>query len=220
MTIEPAGKQDADREIPPPSDPSELYVLGGMYFQGITVPVDKEKAVILYTMSAEKGYVDSMVRLGIIYMTGDGAEQDYLRAAKLFDRAAQKGNTDAMFLLSTLYSRGMGVDRNPPLAVKLCSQASREGCVGAMVELARWYRDGSNMLEKNTDACVSLLKQAADEKYSEALYELGCMFCFGEDVEKDESNGRILLRYAVEYGDEDAQEALDALDAGATERPR
>lgn len=39
-----------DREIPPPNDPNDLYVLGGMYFQGITVPVDKRKAVELYSM--------------------------------------------------------------------------------------------------------------------------------------------------------------------------
>lgn len=219
MTEQPAESQDKDREVPPPSDPNDLYVLGGMYFQGLTVPVDKDKARALYEMSAEKGNVEAMVRLGIMHMTGDGAEQDYLEAAKYFDRAANRGNADGMYLLATLYSRGLGVDRNPPMAVRLCSQAARDGCVGAMVELARWYRDGKNMLDRSTATCIALLKKAAEEKYSEALYELGCMYCFGEGVEKDESNGRILLKYAVQFGDPDAQEALDALDAGATERP-
>lgn len=78
---------EENREIPPPSDPNDLYVLAGMYFQGITVPVDKEKAVALYTMSADKGNVDAMERLGIIYMTGDGAERDRARSFKLFRKA-------------------------------------------------------------------------------------------------------------------------------------
>lgn len=218
MSGEPA-QRGGDREIPPPKDPNDLYVLGGMYYQGITVPVDKEKAAALYRMSADGGNADAMVRLGIIYMTGDGLEQDYLEASKLFRRAADRGNTDGEYLLATLYSRGKGVDRNPIEAVKLCMHAAAEGCTGAMTELAVWYREGRNYMDVSVAKCIYWLNKAAEKKYPEALYELGAMYCFGEGVKKDVENGRVLLEYAAKYGDEDAKDCLDALDAGATERP-
>ena len=215
------GEQPADsaREIPPPSDPGDLYVLGGVYYQGIGVPVDKEKAAALYRMSADKGNADAMVRLGIILMTGDGAEQDYREASKLFRRAADRGNADAEYLLSSLYSRGKGVDRNPIEAVKLCLHAAAEGCTGAMCQMGKWYRDGENCVDRDMAKAVYWLKQAAEKKDAEALYELGCMFAFGEGVEKDEANGRTLLRYADMYGDPDAAGALEALDGGMDRRP-
>ena len=219
MSDEPVRKSDENREVPPPKDPGDLYVLGGMYFQGLTVPVDKEKAGVLYRMSADKGNEDAMVRLGIMLMTGDGIEQDYLEASKYFRMAADRGNNDAKYFLANLYSRGKGVDRNPVEAVKLCRESAANGCTGAMVEIARWYRDGTNYLDRDLAKCMYWLRKACDEKYAEALYEMGAMYAFGEGVTKDEENGRILLEYAAKYGDEDAEECLKALDEGRTERP-
>ena len=154
------GEQSSDStsEVPPPSDPGDLYVLGGVYFQGIGVPVDKEKAAALYRMSADKGNTDAMVRLGIILMTGDGLEQDYREASKLFRRAADRGSADGEFLLSTLYSRGKGVDYNPVEAVKLCLHAAAEGCTGAMCQMGKWYRDGDNFVDRDMAKAVYWLK--------------------------------------------------------------
>ncbi|MGI6009582.1 MAG: tetratricopeptide repeat protein [Methanomethylophilus sp.] len=211
--------QEGPREVPPPSDPGDLYVLGGMYFQGITVPVDKPKAAALYRMSADKGNDDAMVRLGIMLMTGDGVEQDYREASKLFMRAKGRGNADAEYLLSSLYSRGKGIDYNPIEAVKLCMHSAALGCVGAMCQLGKWYRDGENYMDVDMAKAVYWLKKAAEQNYSEALYELGCMFAFGEKVQKDVENGRTLLEYADKYGDPDAKAALEALERGEERRP-
>ena len=63
MSDEPVRKSDENREVPPPKDPGDLYVLGGMYFQGLTVPVDKEKAGVLYRMSADKGNELSLIHI-------------------------------------------------------------------------------------------------------------------------------------------------------------
>ncbi|AGI47786.1 Sel1 repeat protein [Thermoplasmatales archaeon BRNA1] len=199
-------------------DPGKLYVYAGMYFQGITVPVDKEKAVRLYRMSAEKGNIDAQVRLGIIYMTGDGAEKDYSESFKWFKLASDRGNPDAEYFASLMYSRGWGTEKNPSEAVRLCYLAADSGCTGAMVEIAKWYRDGENLLAKSTDLCLAWLRRAADREYPDALYELGCMYSFGEGVEKDVKTGRILLEYAKRFGDEDAGEALEALERGMSER--
>ena len=207
------------REVPPPKDPGDLYVLGGMYYQGITVPVDKEKAAVLYRMSADRGNEDAMVRLGIILMTGDGTEQDYLEASVYFRMAADRGNRDGKYFLAHLYTLGKGVDRNPVEAVRLCMESAADGCTGAMTELARWYRDGTNYVDKSLAKCIYWLKKACDEKYPEALYELGAMYAFGEGVTKDAENGRILLEYASAAGDRDAEECLEALKEGKTQRP-
>lgn len=219
MSEETAGHDAGGREVPPPKNRGDLYVLGGMYYQGLTVPVDKEKAAALYRMSADRGNEEAMVRLGIMLMTGDGTEQDYLEASKYFRMASERGNYDAKYFLALLYSRGRGVDRNPVEAVKLCLESAAGGCSGAMVELARWYRDGSNYLDTDLGKCVHWLKRACDAGYAEAMYELGAMYAFGEGVTKDERNGKILLEYAAGYGDADAEECLKALDEGKTQRP-
>ena len=208
-----------NREIPPPDDPGDLYVLGGMYFQGITVPADKEKGMKLYEMSAERGNVDAMVRLGIIYMLGDGAEKDRSKSFLWFCKAADGGDRDSRYFLALHYSRGWGTEKNPSEAVRLCTLAADAGCPGAMTELAVWFREGANCLPVSVDSCLKWLNKAIDADYPEAFYELGCMYAFGEGVEKDKVYGRELLRTAAAYGDEDAAEALEAAKNGSPNRP-
>lgn len=208
-----------DREIPPPKDPGDLYVLGGMYFQGLTVPADKEKAIKLYEMSADGGNVDAMVRLGIIYMLGDGAEKDRSKSFSWFGKAADAGDNDSRYFLALHYSRGWGTEKNPSEAVRLCILSADAGCLGAMTELGIWYREGKNGLPTDVDESLRWLRKAVDRDYADAIYEVGCMYAFGEGVPKDGVYGRELLRIASTYGDEDATEALEAARKNAKERP-
>ena len=206
-------------EVPPPKDPSKVFAIAGLYYQGLTVPEDKAKAAQLYELSADRGYAPAMVRLGIMRMEGDGVEKDDVAATALFRRAAVAGSADGMFMLALRYKDGVGVDQNPDEAARWCFEAAKAGSHGAMVELAIWFRDGDNHVVRDMEQCLYWLFKASLDKYPSALYELGCMYAFGESVKRDVENGRHLLQHAVLNGDSDAAEALEALDAGATERP-
>lgn len=200
-------------------DAEKIHTIANLYYQGLTVKENKTVAAELYGKAADRGYVQSMLRLGIMYMYGDGIGQDYREAAKLLRKASDRGNADAGFLLATLYTDGKGVDRIPAEAAKLCHEAAMGGSHGAMVELAIWYRDGINYIQRDIQKCVAWLMKASLDGYPNAMYELGCMYAFGESVKKDEKNGRYLLMHAIEAGDSDAKKALDALDNGAGHRP-
>ncbi|MCQ2079836.1 MAG: sel1 repeat family protein [archaeon] len=216
----------SDNELPPQyqalvdsGEAEKIHTVANLYFQGLVVTQDKRRAAELYGTAADRGYVQAMLRMGIMLMEGDGIEQDYREAAKYFLRASERGNADAMYLLALLYADGKGVDRIPSQAAHWLFEAAKGGSHGAMVELAIWLRDGENYIQTDREQRVYWLMKACLDNYAPAMYELGCMYAFGESVKKDVENAKLLLRHAVLHGDEDAQEALDALENGATQRP-
>lgn len=197
----------------------KIHTVANLYFQGLVVKEDKARAAELYEMAADKGYVQAMLRMGIMLMEGDGVEQNYFEAAKYFKRASERGNADAMYLLALFYADGKGVDRIPHEAAHWLFESAKAGSHGAMVELAIWMRDGENYVQKDIKQAVYWLMKACLDEYAPAMYELGCMYAFGESVKKDETNGRYLLTHAMYAGDLDAAAAIKALDEGKTERP-
>ncbi len=97
--------------------------------------------------------------------------------------------------------------------------SAENGCPAAMLEMGIWTFDGALGLEPSVDLALKWMMMAVDRDYPDALYEVGCIYAFGEKVPKDETYGRTLLRTAAALGDPDAQEALEASENGASERP-
>lgn len=112
------------------------------------------------------------------------------------------------------------MDPDPEEAVRLCHMSAEEGCAAAMLELGLWTIGGRFGLEASVDIALKWMMMAVDREYPDALYEVGCMYAFGEKVPKDETYGRVLLRSAAAFGDPDAQEALEASERGESQRPR
>ena len=212
-------KDAATREIPPPSDPGDLYVLGRMYYQGMSVPVDKAKAAALFGLAADKGNPEAQLHLGLMFMLGDGVPADPDKAAALFGSSVAAGNSDAAYFLALMYTGDHGLPANDAEAVRLCTLAAHDGCRGAQVELAKWYRAGLHLLPTDPAQAVAWLKEAAAAEYADALYELGSMLYFGEGVLRDQKNGRLFLEAAADRGDPDAERTLEAVKQGAVSRP-
>ncbi|MDD2626218.1 MAG: tetratricopeptide repeat protein [Candidatus Methanomethylophilus sp.] len=209
----------AAREVPPPKYPGDLYVLGRMYYQGMSVPVDKAKAAALFGLAADQGNPEAQLHLGLMFMLGDGVPEDPEKAATLFGDSFQQGNSDAAYFLALLYAGGRGLPANDAEAVRLCTLAANAGCRGAQVELAKWYRAGQHLLPQNMNQALIWLKKAAAAGYADALYELGCMLFFGEGMLRDQKNGRMFLEAAAAHGDTDASHTLNAIGHGAKARP-
>ena len=60
---------------------------------------DYERAVKLYTLSADQGLANAQSNLGVMYDTGKGVEQDKKRAVELYTLAADQGYANAQFNL-------------------------------------------------------------------------------------------------------------------------
>ena len=63
-------------------------------------------------MSAEQGYADAQLNLGVMYAKGEGVPQDDQEAAKWFRMSAEQGNNEAQYLLGMMYGTGSGVPQD------------------------------------------------------------------------------------------------------------
>jgi TPR repeat protein len=51
------------------------------------------EAVRLFTLSANQGYSDAQVNLGLMYVKGHGVNQDKIAAYNWWQKSAKQGNT-------------------------------------------------------------------------------------------------------------------------------
>ena len=75
--------------------PDAMFYLGLIYIVGPAgVPKDLEKAASLMKLSAENGYDDAKLELGMLYFQGDGVEKDIEKATYWFKKSADSGSKD------------------------------------------------------------------------------------------------------------------------------
>ena len=72
------------------------YALGTMYEFGKGIPVDKSKAVLAYTKSAQRNYPDAQFALGRCYYYAIGVKRDYSLAHFWFKKAANANHAGAV----------------------------------------------------------------------------------------------------------------------------
>jgi tetratricopeptide (TPR) repeat protein len=73
---------------------------------------DYSKALKLFLLNAQKGYVAAQVRAGELYFNGLGTEQNYQEAFKWYKLAADQGDGDAWFYLGVSYRNGTGTEKD------------------------------------------------------------------------------------------------------------
>jgi len=78
---------------------------------------DYSKALKLYLINAQKGYMAAQVRAGELYFNGLGTEQNSQEAFKWFGLAADQGNVDAWFHMGLSYRNGTGTDKDGEKAI-------------------------------------------------------------------------------------------------------
>ena len=83
-----------------------------MYYNGTGVPHDDKEAVRWYRMSAEQGYADAQLNLGVMYAKGEGVPQDDQEAAKWFRMSAEQGEAKGQSNLGLMYANGRGVPQD------------------------------------------------------------------------------------------------------------
>ena len=88
---------------------STLFYQAKSYHDGINVPVDLNRAKILYEQAAEKGSKDAMVNLGYLYFVGEGVSQDYTQARDWYEKAFALGDKAAELNLNYMKQNGLGI---------------------------------------------------------------------------------------------------------------
>jgi len=97
---------------------------------------DEVRATELYRKSADKGYPEAMVVVGMSYLEGKNVEQDYNCAFSWFHKAAEAEYPDGMFFLGDCYQKGLGTERDLEKAEYWKEKAFKAGNARAMLEYA------------------------------------------------------------------------------------
>ena len=87
-------------------DPVWQFRQGKKLDTGDGVEQDKAKALSWYRKSAEQGYAEAQLLLGIIYDQGIGVTQDYAEAVTWYTKAAEQGYARAQYNLAAMYDEG------------------------------------------------------------------------------------------------------------------
>ena len=94
---------------------------------GNGVEQDINKAIELYTASADAGYGAGQSNLAYLYLTGKGVEQDYSKAFELYSKSAEQATPAAFYGLGYLYQYGCGVTADKEQALEYYTLADNFG---------------------------------------------------------------------------------------------
>lgn len=108
-TTSSTGTTSSSTPKPKQVSAAELYSRGEAYFNGDGVEHSPEKAVELWTQSAEKGYTTAQLMLAECYKDGIGAKKDLRKAFEWYSKAASGGNANAQGEVALAYFHGNGV---------------------------------------------------------------------------------------------------------------
>ncbi|CAF4341013.1 unnamed protein product, partial [Rotaria magnacalcarata] len=78
-------------------------------------------------LSADQGYVEGQLMLGIMYYKGEGVKRDYKMAIKCFQAASQSGHALGYYNLGQMHATGTGVLRSCTTATELFKNVAERG---------------------------------------------------------------------------------------------
>ena len=85
-----------------------------------------QETVTRLTAEAEKGDVESMVKVAEMYCSGTNIEQDDQICGMWMKRAAEKGHTRAQYIVGRMYELGLGMRADPVQAYKWYSLSAAQ----------------------------------------------------------------------------------------------
>lgn len=149
------------------------FALSRLYFEGLGVSRDVERALHWALAAAEQGHVDAQVAAGtLLHERGE-----LTQAFEWYSRAASQGNADAQVNVAQMLYSGDGAPRDIEGAVYWSEQAAAQGDVPAMIFLAHRY--GWNGECENLERAISWNEKAARSG------DVGCLmrlvFILGEE---------------------------------------
>jgi TPR repeat protein len=124
-----------------------------------------------------------------------------------FDEKAERRRTAFNLAVRDLKSQDA---KSTGRALKTIQDLAQEKFVPAMCALGKMHVSGE-LVVKDPEQGVALIRKAADKNYGPALYELGMLYLDGKQVPPDPEKGLHLLRDAAVVGSVPAQFYLAGL---------
>ena len=165
-----------------------LYWIGFMYYNGLGLEPDYDKAFEYFLKAADMNSVLAMNDAASLAYDGFVVKQDVGLALELYEKAAGLGDTGAMFSLGYCYYIA-ALDSEQPeedfrQAFDWYSKAAELGDTDAMCQLAAMYQNGEGT-EENPEQAFEWYSRAVELGDTHAMCMLGHMYRDGDWVEQD-----------------------------------
>ena len=132
--------------------------LGNMYYSGLGVAQNDEKAIKWLRPAAEAGIVEAQYTLGCLYNFGRRSIEDDAEAAKWYRLAAEAGHVESQYRLAIIYEEDGYVEEIP-------------------TDRAKW--------RKNSAKAAKWFRLAAKAGHDKAQTAMGTLHHFGMGVKQD-----------------------------------
>lgn len=119
-----------------------LQALGLMYYKGLGIVVDKEKAFVLFYRAAETGSALALEDLGAMFGNGDFVQRDDTKALEYFAKSVAAGNAAALGQVGVAFVWGRGSPVDYKMAANYFQQAADLGDGFSLKYLAILYERG------------------------------------------------------------------------------
>lgn len=166
---------------------------------------DPKAALASYTLGAEAGQTDCMVRAATFHMEGKGTEKNGARGEELLEKASKAGNAQAHLMLA---AHLLGQE-NPDLVKGYAHllAAANSGLSLAQNELGLFYLSG-RLGVADIPAASSWFTRAAQGGFAAAQNNLAALYERGAGVERSFDKAGQLYALAAQQGNASATLAL------------
>jgi len=81
----------------------------------------------MYSIPANKNYLEAQTLIGLDYFNGEGIAQDYRKAFEWFQKAADQDYAHAQYLMALMYRYGEGIDQDSNKAFEWFQKSANQG---------------------------------------------------------------------------------------------
>jgi TPR repeat protein len=168
--------------------PVAQYFLGMIYYHGLGVPKDAEKAFRFMSISYEGKNLNASYYLGMMYLKGFGTKKIPNKAMMHLKEAANTvGDSRAELQVGLMYLRGEGLlAPDEEKAFKWVEKAALHSNVEAKFILGQMYRTGCGC-DVEMASAFRHLESAAKKGHKGAQILLGNMYLKGEGVRSNKA---------------------------------
>ncbi len=132
-------------------DPKAQCELAVLYFNGEGVAKNIPEALRLFTLSADKKYLDSQINLGWIYRHTPGY-LDAVKSAKYYLLAAQQNDPESQYILGLMYKAGEGLAKSDKDAAAWLLKAAVQNHPEAQSAMGDLYEKGLGVKTDKVEA--------------------------------------------------------------------
>lgn len=120
--------------------PTGFFNLGVLFYNGIGVSRDYDKALMLMQKASNMGDVDATAFMGIICLRRGYGNADYAKAVECFTNALAKDSNhiNAIYNLATCYAKGLGTNKDLEKAKALFQKGADlldDNCKNALIAI-------------------------------------------------------------------------------------